>query len=146
VKAILIDIDHTLSDAAWRDPMIGGEGGWDAYHNASVDDKVAEDMAIFIRAVRYVPLLAVGCTGRPEQFRLITMRWLLQHGIWLDHLLMRPNDDFNKAPEMKIALAEEFFNGDLSQIVAVLDDHEGVCSAFVARGVTALHVRGRKYA
>jgi hypothetical protein len=146
MKAILIDIDHTLSDASWRDPMIGGEGGWDAYHNASVDDKVAEDVALFVRAIRYVPLLAVGCTARPEKFRAITTEWLLRHNIWLDHLLMRPDEEFRPSAEIKVALAESFFKGDLSQIVAVLDDHEGVISSFVARGVTAFHVRGRKYA
>ena len=35
MKAILVDIDHTLSDAAWRDTMErGGKDGWDEYYKA----------------------------------------------------------------------------------------------------------------
>lgn len=142
---VLVDIDHVLSDAAWRDAMIGGEGGWDAYHTASVDDKSCTDVVELLKAFQSVGLLIVGITARPEKWRTMTNAWLLQHDIEFSDLLMRPDDSYRPAPEIKIALAEEFFNGNLSQILFIIDDRDDVVAAFKARGVTALQCHGRQY-
>lgn len=145
-KFILVDIDHTLSDAAWRDPMIGGEGGWDAYHAASIDDKPAEDVVGLINLLqRKRSLSIVGITARPEKWRNLTMSWLLKNSVFLDELLMREDEDFRPAPALKIALAKQRFGETLTGVVAVLDDRDDVTAAFKSLNITVLQVHGRKY-
>lgn len=138
---VLIDIDHTLSDATWRDPMIGTTS-WDEYHAASANDKPHEDVA---RLVRYLcasnNYLCVGLTTRPEKWRRLTMDWLLSNSIFLDRLHMRPDDDFRPAPQVKVETAHAL---GLEEIAFILEDREDVVTAFKAVGITALQVHARR--
>lgn len=146
---ILIDIDHTLSDAAWRDNLIGGPGGWDEYHTQSNHDTPCDDIASLIgllRSSENVGLNIIGITARPEKWRVLTNTWLTRHDIGLDELLMRPDAAFHPAPEIKLQLARTRFGDKFAErILCIIDDRDDVCAAFRAAGVTALQVYGRKY-
>lgn len=139
-NVVLCDIDHTISDAFWRDNMIGGPGGWDAYHACSVDDAPLNDMIDLINTLQPTYRL-IGLTARPEKWRKLTMDWLLRHGVMLDGLLMRADDAFHPAPALKTELVLSKFN--LNEIAFILDDREDVIAAFRALGVTALQVHAR---
>ena len=143
-RTILVDIDHTLSAAWCRDPMIGGEGGWDAYHAASKDDQPIHDVMAIVNTLQEAEWLIVGITARPEKWRNVTNQWLLKHGIFLDELLMRPDDAFHPAPEIKVQLALERFSDIKNQVAFLLEDREDVCEAFHALGITTLQVKGRQ--
>lgn len=143
---ILVDIDHVLSDAAWRDDMIGGPGGWGAYHLAGQEDVPLEDMVMvinFLGAINYMEdhVNIVGLTARPEKWRQITVDWLVKNEVRLDDLLMRPADCFLPSPETKLLECERYFEGRTAdRVICVMDDREDVCAAFRAIGVTALQV------
>ena len=49
-------------------------------------------------------LLGLAVTARPEKWRGITLAWLARVDAPFDHLLMRPADDFRRAPEVKVDL------------------------------------------
>lgn len=140
---IFCDIDHTIASAFWRDPMIGGEGGWDAYHAASADDKPIEEMARLISFFNAAGATVIGLTTRPEKWRKLTMDWLVRHGIRFADLLMRPADDFRPAAESKTDLIRELLAATPPGMVVVLDDREDVCAAFKGLGVTVLQVHAR---
>lgn len=148
-RVILCDIDHTLSAAWYRDPMIGAET-WDTYHAASVADEPIHDVMSLINSLAGSltddEWIIIGLTARPEKWRSLTMQWLVKHGIHMDELLMRPDESYNPAPEIKVQLAQERFPGDqLKDNVAFLvEDREDVCEAFHNLGITALQVKGRK--
>jgi hypothetical protein len=147
MKAILLDIDHTVSDAFWRDHLIltpGMPGDWDDYHAASINDQPLGDMVNMINALA-VNYFILGITARPEKWRKLTMEWLLRNDIAIDDLLMRPDDDYRRAPELKVAMAQAAF-GDrfLEDVALVLDDREDVIAAFKAAGITALQVHAKK--
>ena len=141
---VLVDIDHTLSNAWWRDSLIGD---WDAYHAVSGQDNPLQDVITMVNALHRCGRSIIGLTARPEKWRQLTMEWLVKHFVSMDELLMRSDDDFRPAPEVKVALALERFKDESNlrnQVALVLDDREDVIEAFRALGVTALQVFGRR--
>ena len=140
---ILFDVDHVISDAAWRDEMIKrarDSGMWDEYHSRGKEDKPFEDVVYLInhmaRCNTHIEVWAI--TARPEKYRKQTMDWFTKHGVMLDMLLMRPEDKFKPAPEIKIDLCKE--EGILDRVLCIFDDREDVVSAFRELGITAFQV------
>lgn len=144
---VLVDIDHTLSAAWHRDSMIGGEGGWDAYHSASPADEPIHDVMMMINALHSQGWTIIGLTARPEKWRRLTMDWLVNHFIKMDELLMRPDEAFHPAPEIKVQLVLEHFGSQeamQSKVAFLIEDREDVCEAFHQLGITTLQVKGRQ--
>lgn len=138
---ILVDIDGTLANCQWRENKIATEG-WDGFHRAAMDDEPILSVALMIRTL-HRDFHIVGNTGRPEKWRTPTLTWCYQKKIDLDDLLMRPNRDFRKAPEVKFDQALAHFGGEdhLRQKVAlVIDDHVGVLEKFMGIGINVLLV------
>jgi hypothetical protein len=134
---LIVDIDHTVSDAAWRDPLIGD---WQNYHDQAVHDKpiafVRELVTIYSVYRRY-DIVAV--TGRPEWNRGDTVRWLWDHQIPIDDILMRGQDDHRPAPEVKADLIR-LNVPDLSAIAFVLEDRDDCVAAYRQMGLNVLQV------
>src|SRR5262245_51911183 len=126
----LIDIDHTLSNATWRDDMLGVTS-WDAYHAEAMHDKPITEMIELVRALHAANWDLFGLTSRPEKFHALTMDWLIRQDVPLLGLLMRPNDCFLPAPESKVKVFQATFAGivDYSNFV-IFDDRDDVCAAF----------------
>lgn len=147
-QTILVDIDHTLSAAWHRDGMIGGEGGWDAYHAASSEDDPIHDVMALINslATGLDDWYIIALTARPEKWRSVTTEWLIKHCIFVDEILMRPDEAFHPAPEIKVQLAQERFPGDQlkDNVAFLIEDREDVCEAFHQLGITTLQVKGRQ--
>ena len=142
-KAILLDIDHTVSNAFWRDQMVAA-GDWDAYHSAAVNDQPILDIVEMLRRL-HAHYLIIGFTSRPEKWRKMTVEWLLKHNVPFDEIHMRPADDNRKSPELKVSLAMGRFGRSLSETVAfVMDDRDDVIAAFRAIGVTAIQIYAKK--
>lgn len=140
---VLVDLDHTVSNAFWRDPMIG-VAKWDEYHGELHRDEPFPDMVEMLRALRLGGFILIGFTARPAKFRKMTLDWCLKHEVDLDELLMRPEEAFRPAPEIKLALARARFGEFIKEHVAfIMDDREDVIEAFRGLGVTALQVFAR---
>jgi 5'(3')-deoxyribonucleotidase len=135
-KIVLVDLDHTLADAFWRDPLLGK---WEEYHAAGMDDKpigfVKEIIDMAHRSGREV----VAVTGRPEYNRQMTMRWMIQYDIPIDVILMRAADDHRPSVEVKKELVTETFP-DLSVIDFVLEDRDDCVAAYKQLGLNVLQV------
>ena len=127
-KIVFMDIDHTLSDAKWRDNEMGN---WDEYHALGTHDRPIPEM-VAVLASLHGDWHTVGLTGRPEKFRQMTMNWCLKHGVLLDELMMRPTDSYQSAPELK----REAITNRLAMIdeamVLVFDDRDDVVAAIKA--------------
>lgn len=144
---ILFDIDHVVSDAFWRDDMIKrsrDSGNWEEYHSRGKEDKPLEDMVTLINHIaRYnTHIEAWGITARPEKWRKQSMDWFVKHKIMLDVILMRPEDAFKPAPQIKIDLCRE--HDILDRVLCIFDDREDVIEAFKELGITAFHVHSRR--
>jgi len=136
---VIIDIDHTLADAAWRDHLIGGD--WDVYHEQAHKDEPFEHMKKVVEALNK-SLYVIALTARPKKWRTVTLRWLAEHGFAIDELVMRDDDDFRPAHELKLDLVRKRIP-NLDAIVCVIDDRQDVLDAFLAAGVPGLLVRNK---
>jgi hypothetical protein len=148
---IFIDIDHTLSDAFWRDEILAdATKSWDDYHSDAHKDAPVMALVKMVRAIYAGGEEAwqiVGLTARPERFREKTTRWLVEHQIPLTGLLMRPENDFRPAHELKVALARDHLMPQLIENVPhiiVIDDREDVVMAFNALGAVGLQAFTRR--
>lgn len=140
-NVVLVDIDHVIS-AAWpRDPMIGNVS-WDEYHAASSADLPVRDIVQLLQRLKeHYKIVAI--TARPEKWRQLSMAWMVKHKVPVDELLMRPDNAFRPAPQIKLELVNERFP-DKDEIAFLLDNREDVVAAFYSIGVTCMQVFGRR--
>lgn len=144
-RIVLVDLDHTLSNAFWRDPMIGIVP-WDNYHSESIKDEPAHDfvkfISIFFKSKKYD---LIGLTSRPEKFRALTMKWLSVHSIHLDDLWMRPDNDYRSAGTVKIELCKDNLGENWKDnIICLIDDNEKVIESFRGEGITCLQIFNKR--
>jgi hypothetical protein len=137
---ILIDIDHTISNAFWRDSIIGAVP-WDEYHKESDHDKPFWNVVQLINSLWYAGHTMIAITGRNEKFRQLTNLWFIEYDVNIDEILMRPDDVFLKNAEMKVKLIEERFDKDYKEIGFLIDDNEETILAFFKLGITTLQIR-----
>jgi FMN phosphatase YigB (HAD superfamily) len=93
--AYLFDIDNTLSDPSHRENLLGqnpSDVEWTEFFLASGADKPIESTLLVLRALQQDYKIIV-LTGRAEIARDITVKWLKQHGIEYDELIMRQPGD-----------------------------------------------------
>jgi hypothetical protein len=137
---VLLDLDHTIANSFWRDSMIG-VNSWDEYHEASKDDKPFKIISRLVNSLAAMNYVIIGITGRNEKFRQLTTKWLLEHRIDVDELLMRPDGDFSKNGDVKTKLIENRFKGNYKLIQFLIDDNEDTIRIFQLLGITTLQVR-----
>lgn len=143
-RIVLCDLDHTLRNAFGRDVMIGVES-WDTYHLAAKGEEPLHDVVNLVNCLVASGYTVVGLTAIPAKWRQLTMEWLAENKVNICDILMRPDDGFQPAPELKTKLAKERFGADnLHNVIAfILEDRDDVCMAFRDLGVTALQVHAR---
>jgi len=141
-RTVLVDIDHTVSNAFHRDHMIDA-ATWDEYHAASINDEPVTDIVDMLRSLSRGYEL-VGITARPEKWRGLTFAWLIKHKVPLDIVLMRPDDNYDMAPSLKVFLASVISRRLKDDIAFVMDDRPDVCEAFAREGITCLQVYARR--
>jgi phosphoglycolate phosphatase-like HAD superfamily hydrolase len=139
---ILVDLDHTVSNAFWRDSMIGTVS-WDEYHEQSKNDKPFKKVVRLINSLAAMDYYIIAVTGRTEKHRAITIDWLLKNQVHIDEVLMRPDNIFLKNADMKIKLIEDRFHGYYKDIHFLIDDNEDTILAFSNLGITTLHIRNK---
>jgi hypothetical protein len=135
-KIVLVDLDHTLSDAFWRDPLLGK---WEEYHAAGMDDKPIGFVKQIIDMAHGSGCDIVAVTARPEWNRQMTVRWMIQHDVPIDVILMRADDDHRPSVEVKRSLVTEAFP-DLSVIEFVLEDRDDCVAVYKQLGLNVLQV------
>jgi hypothetical protein len=140
MSVILVDIDHTISNAFWRDSMIG-VSPWDEYHAAAKDDKAFRNMVKLINNLYMAGYEIIAITGRNERFRKLTTDWLIEQEVDIEEILMRPDDNFLKNAEMKLNLIKMRFKGNYKNIHFLIDDNEDTILAFNKIGIATLQIR-----
>jgi uncharacterized HAD superfamily protein len=134
-KIVIVDIDHTISDAAWRDPLIGK---WDEYYREQAYDRPIKFVVDLVRMLA-MEREVVAVTGRPEEHMWATVKWLYEHNIPVDAVFMRSRDDYRPSPEVKCDLIRLNFP-DLKDIDFVLEDRDDCVAAYRQMGLNVLQV------
>lgn len=137
----LVDMDHTLSDAYWRDDLLGN---WDRYHRAAADDEPIAEMVSLLWAIHAQGWRIIILTARPSKYRAMTEQWLRDNNVPFDEILMRDDEGFHPSDEMKWKLVQGRFPNIWEHPIIVMDDRTDVSRKFSENGITVLQVHARK--
>lgn len=137
---IIVGLDGTLRNNAWRLPIIESEG-WDHYHAQGGYDAPHEDVLRIVRGImraENMPLDNVRClTAVPKRLEKSIYDWMLRHNVRVHGISMRPADDWRPEHELKASMVEDLRNAG-HNITLAIDDNEKVCEAYRAIGVNVL--------
>ena len=147
MKAIIIDIDGTLSDSSKRVEYVTGEKKeWKMFYAGMEDDSVNEWCRGIVNLYHGLPYVRVVLmTGRPNKYREATERWLSKHNIPYDGLLMRQEKDMRPDFEVKKDLYYnemlphlEGWSNDKVEVIFAIDDRQQVIDMWRSIGIPAL--------
>ena len=137
-NCVLVDLDNTLCDSQWRSDYARTKQ-WDKFHERCVDDKPWRPVHLLLKSLpRTLRIIAI--TGRPEKYRNVTVGWLMGHGVPVDRLYMRADDDFRPDVEVKREFLENIRSREITPILA-LEDRPRVVAMFREEGVPCFQVR-----
>jgi len=140
MKAIIVDIDGTLSDVDHRLHLIKDpqKKDYDKFYSKLGDDEPKGDIIELVNCLSkcYYTILL---TGRPNEYRKKTVDWLDKFGVHYDILFMRPTDDYRPDNVLKKEIYEERIKPHF-EVLVVLDDRTRVVDMWREIGLTALQV------
>jgi len=138
MSAVIFDIDGTLADTTHRKHHVEQRPkDWKAWNAAMHLDgqrpaiiKLARELAKSHRLVL--------CTGRHEEFRDVTSKWLANVAdIWFSDLYMRADGDFRDDAIVKSELLDRII-ADGYEPWLVVDDRDKVVAMWRERGLDCL--------
>lgn len=127
--AIIVDIDNTLAHLNGRGPYETG-----LYHTDNVDESVRE--IVNSLSDRYHVIIT---SGRSDEFRWVTEKWLNDNMVLFDEMHMRKSGDFRDDAIVK----HDIFHSKISNrfnIVMVFDDRDRVVAAWRKMGLKVSQV------
>lgn len=138
MKAVIVDIDGTLADCSHRlhHVLPGGKRDWDAFFASMDEDGVITPVRDVVRALSrdYAILL---CSGRPDNYRDVTERWLDDAYVPYNVLYMRPAGD-TRADHIVKAQILDGIKEDGYEPFLVIDDRQSVVDMWRDNGLVCL--------
>lgn len=139
-KTVIVDLDGTVADTSHRSHMVNKEGAtdWVAYSMECAEDKP------IVGVIELLNLLPIGdrivlLTGRAEQARKLTERWLRMNRVRYDDLIMRGAGNLTPNVQYKLDKAAKL-RKEGSRLALVIDDYPAAIAAFQSIGVPGLLV------
>lgn len=136
-EVVLVDIDGTLTVRTFGAEGRRGPYDWDRVGEDDPNWPVI-DLVADLRRCGY---LVTFVSGRDEQCRDATWRWLIDHGAAQvgDELLMRPRKDNRLDEEIKAEIYERQI-APYRPVKYVIDDRDKVVAMWRSLGLTVLQV------
>lgn len=128
IRTVICDLDGTLSDCRARNHL-AAQGAWDEFHFHMQEDPPVHHVMEFL----HIHLKQQGngglyfLTGRPEEFRSVTVDWLyrqcsMSEGTEYAGLIMRPENDWRPDVKIKPELFIEHVVEPLNQTIGSTGD------------------------
>jgi len=96
-KAILSDLDGTISDRRHRLHHIEGKKDWVSFFEGLIHDPPIQQTIKQIEQLMSGDTKLIFVTGRPEKYRLLSQEWIEQNTPFKNYmLLMRKEKDYRK--------------------------------------------------
>lgn len=144
-KAVIVDIDGTISDVSHRLHYIEGPvKNWDAFNQASAMDVPIEPVCQLVRHFRDLGYIILLVTGRDAEYHTITRNWLNRQQIPDDFLWMRRRGDYRNDWLVKKQVFESHIKGEFD-VLMVLEDRDTVVEMWRSLGLTCLQVQKGSY-
>lgn len=137
MKTVIFDLDGTLADGRHRLHLLPTKDydkteSWTEFNLAAVDDLPLWDNIELCNTLG-IPYKVVILTGRSDVAREVTLRWLWNHGVYFNELIMRKQSDNRKDTVIK----EEYLRSiGLENILCCFDDLPHVAYHLRSLGLT----------
>ena len=137
-KVVIVDIDGTLADVTHRLHHVRGKRKkWKKFFALMSEDMpVKEVIARVLELSKHHDIYLV--SGRPDDYRSITEKWLELHRIPYKALYMRKSGDYRPDDEVKQEILDKHF--DKSTVELVIDDRPRVIRMWKRNGMQVLEV------
>lgn len=139
----IFDLDGTLSNGNHRLHLLPKKylhltESWTAFNMAAGGDAPITDTIRVMKAMRAAGFIVIILTGRSDEAREITEKWLVQNGAsHYDLLIMRSASDNRKDTVIKEEVLRKI---GIERIVAAWDDSPTVIAHFRSLGITTYQV------
>lgn len=139
---VLCDLDGTLSDGSHRLHLLPTENlhlteSWSEFNRAAAGDSPIKSTIAVINGLWVSGFAVIILTGRSDEVRYETCKWLNENGVKFDEIIMRRQEDNRKDTVIK----EEALRAiGLDNIVCAFDDSPNVVKHFRSLGITTYQV------
>jgi hypothetical protein len=125
-RAVVVDIDGVLSDAATRQHYLEApRRDWQAFFEACGDDPVIEEMRVLLDLLE-PGIRVVLLTARPARVHHLTAAWLGRYKVRWDLLIMRPWGDYELSRDYKQSSVWDLRDYGFDLLLGVEDDRRNV--------------------
>lgn len=139
-KVIVFDIDGTIANIEHRRQFVASKPkNWAAFNAAMNRDTVYEDIAMLLDIFADRDFTIVLCSGRGEENRAVTEKWLQDNDLPYKKLYMRRAKDNRQDSIVKVELLQEI-RKDFGEPYLWFDDRNQVVNAIREQGVRVLQV------
>jgi len=139
--AIICDMDNTLSNADHREHFLQGEKkNWRGFFEAMDKDPLNGWCRRLITTIQSDGIDLIICSGRPDDYRMKTSKWLTEHQITPDQLFMRARGDFRRDDITKEVILD-FEILTRNTVLFAVDDRDQVVKMLRKRGIVCLQCR-----
>jgi hypothetical protein len=141
-RIVLVDIDGTLADVNHRLHHVRGrKKNWKRFFQAMHLDPPNQVIVDWVKnlAPEYEVYVV---SGRPDDYRDVTEKWLQQQGVRYRELRMRRAGDHRADTIVKQEILNSF-NKD--EIAFVIDDRASVCDMWRSNGLRCIQVAEGNY-
>ena len=139
ITCYIFDIDGTIADLTHRRKWIETKPkNWKAFEAGMADDKPINHVIQVLVSVEMYSHIVL-CSGRGEQNRETTEKWLATHGIPYDALYMRAEKDYRADDIVKEELLDRILADGWNPLM-VFDDRQRVVDMWRRRGIPCAQV------
>ena len=139
MRNIIFDIDGTLSDPSQRLHFLENKD-WDSFYEHCDEDPVISHVSFLAQELGKDHRIFI-LTGRPERVRKKTQKWLMEHCIPYDRLLMRKDGDHRPDYVIKAEMVDSL----KLPIWLAIDDRDRVVKMFRDKGILCLQCKEGDY-
>ena len=138
-KVIVCDIDGTVANLVHRRQYVASKSkNWRAFNAGMAQDTVYEDIQWMVTALSMYSDL-VFCSGRGEEQRAVTEKWLADNKFTYEGLFMRAKGDHRQDYIVKVELLQQIREKH-GEPYLWIDDRQQVVDAIRAEGVRVIQV------
>ncbi len=135
-EIVIFDIDGTLADVSERIQHLKKKPkNWEAFFEGMAQDKAIRSMVRLCNILHASGIRIVLCSGRYEQHRVETVKWLTQQGVHYHDLLLRKDKDHRSDTIVKREMLAMI---DQSKILFVVEDRSRVVEMWRSEGLVCL--------